>query len=121
MPFLVFEQDPLVRADICETLAEEFADQVIAGFETIKSAWMDTILADDRCVVILSGPAASVMSGLEAVGKALPKAKFLVIGDDEVTAEQNKNRYAYLQKPFSSITLLASIKTVLCDPPEDRS
>ena len=121
MPFLVFEQDPLVRADICETLAEEFADQLIAGFENIKSAWADAVLSDDSYVVVLSGPAAVVMSALEAVGKALPRAKFLIIGDDESAEERADLRYTYLQRPFSSTTLLASIRTVLSDQREDHS
>lgn len=121
MPFLIFENDPFVRSDICEALAEEFAGHLIAGYENVQAAWSETVSAEDCYVVILSLPSAALTSAKELVSAALPKAKLLVIGDDESVVAEHGGNYAYLQKPFSSLTLLASVRTLLGDRPEDRS
>lgn len=109
MPFIVVEEDPFVRADICEALAEEFPVEDVAVFENA-----DQLLAQNKS---FGGDSILIFStdrsgGLPSMPEPFSDMRTVFIVDHTDLLVPAPDRKTYLQRPFSSATLVAAIRTV---------
>lgn len=120
MYYLVYEQDPFVRADICEALSAEFEGQEVAEYETLV-AFEEGLTAHSHrlsqlsVIFVISTDESEeelqCLAGIPTVGR-------LVIVTDEEQNDIPENRDAiYLSKPFSAHGLIAAIRDGLSDRP----
>ena len=112
MRFLVYEQDPLVRTDIIETLKDAFCG-VIHMIEDLRDFARCIEQQVTPSVVILS------VSGQDALDSSSETLSFaertgLVIICDDIPAE-NGNRPAaqFVPRPFNSTTLVSAVRNAL--------
>ena len=113
MPFLVFEPDALVRNDICETLAAEFQGDLIAIADTLDAIRDLAGTVTSPLVAVLSLPGDATQKFLEQFDNLAASNLFIVIGDDASELGQLRDRIVFLQRPFSSTTLVGSIRAAL--------
>ena len=113
MPFLIYEKDPFVRNDIYETLEAEFADQTIVIVETFDGLqdMAMTLAAPTVAVLAVSGEA--VERALAQLEQVLTSIKCVIIGDDPVDHALREEKIVFLQRPFSSGTLVESVRSAL--------
>ena len=114
MPFLVYENDPLVRNDICETLALEFEGEPIAVAETIENLRGLALSLTPPAVAVLALPPDVVTGALGQLDQLAQGIKVVVIGEaPSISDEEASHPFLYLNRPFSSSGLTASIKSAL--------
>lgn len=118
MPFIVVEGDPFVRADISEALAEEFPSEDVAMLESVKELDGHRTRPSADTVLIVS---TNEQETLPALPDPFGKSRTVFIVDHSELLIPAPDNQTYLQRPFSSATLIAAVRTVLSDPPEGRS
>ncbi len=121
MPFLVFEPDPIVRADICETLMAEFADQIVIVAETAQSFQGLVAGLADPVVAVLSMSKEEGMAAVAELSAMTRDTRIVLIGDGLATDAAPAMASAYLQKPFTTKILVDAIKTAFSAPQKDPS
>lgn len=120
MQFLVYEQDPLVRDDILETLKEAFSG-VIHLIEDLRDFGCCNEQQNTPSVVILS------VSGQDVLKErcdtfSLPSRAGVVIICDDLPAETETCVPAqFVPRPFNSRTLISAIRTALSSQLRDPS
>lgn len=121
VPFIVFEQDPFVRADICEALLEEFSDQTVALAETIEGVAETYFGLAAPVVAILSLSSDLVQTHLDQLSRMMPDVSFVVIGDAAPESSESGAAFFYLPRPFSSDSLIAIVKSATAGLLSDQS
>lgn len=120
MCYLVYEQDPFVRADICEALSTEFAGKDVVGYETLEGLKEGLSVHLDRlseCSVVFATSVTDAKAEYAWLG-TLPLVGRLVVVTDDMPEEQPWGQEAvYLLKPFSAQGLIATIRGGLSDQP----
>ena len=120
MLIAVYEQDPLVRSDISETLAGEFPQSQVVE-----------IGAMDEFVKTLAGPAAPVVAVISidesfrdfssiSKGRDVPATGFVFIADDDTDVTGLSLRHTFVSRPFSSSGLISAIRTALSAQPSSH-
>ncbi len=119
MPFLVYEPDPFIRADICEIVALEFQGQAVAIAESIESIGEMASGLGGPLIAILSVPASVVPTATRALQTGLKEVKTVIIGADNIDLSAIPEGVSFLQRPFSTESLLISIRNAFSDLQRD--
>lgn len=118
MSFIVYEEDPFVRADICETLVDAFQGTSIVVAETVDGLRDLAITLTEPFVGVVSLPAGQAIEPyIDALSKGIA-GQMVVIGD---IPQQVAERMAYVPRPFSSDALVAAVRSALGDLPGSRT
>ena len=115
MSFLVFEQDPLVRKDICETLEAEFAGQTIVIVETLAGLEDMALALSGPTVAVLAKPSGIAEISLGKINNMSPGIRCVIIGDRPAGDDRTDDGCVYLQRPFSSGSLIGSVRVAMSD------
>ena len=115
MPFLIYEPDPFVRADICETVALEFQGQAVAIAESIENIGEVASSLGYPLVAILSAPTIDIAVATQKLQAGLNEVKTVVIGADNVDRSTLPDGVSFLARPFSTEGLLTSIRNAFSD------
>lgn len=115
MSFIVLEQDPFVRADICETLAEAFSGQSVAVAESMDGITDLAFGWSGPFVAVLSMSSDLEERALGQLKDTMPNASFVVIADTVPDEVLNGTGFVYLPRPFSSDSLISAVRTAISD------
>ena len=119
MPFLVHERDPLVLADIFETLAGAFSE--VVHHVPDLSLLRDLLLrpAADLDVYVLSIDRRDIETALSDVLPRMLDSKVVLISNSLPDTFELSGGRAFVSRPFTSESLLKGVNAVLSDPPSD--
>lgn len=106
MTIFVYEQDPLIRQDIIETLENGLGTVVRPVMET------DAIPVSDSALYILSMSRVEVQQKLQSLLSKLPKQRTVLISGD-VPEESTKGVGVLIAKPFGADNLLSAARRLL--------
>lgn len=115
MHFLILEPDPLISADIQETLAAEFAGDEIFLTETVDGFAKLLVRLQQIRGVVLSAAKDELeecIKILKSVGHVVPVVAIHSDGPDEVVDDHG---VTVLQRPFSSDGLIAAVRNAFSD------
>ncbi len=120
MNFLVYEQEPLVRDDIVETIKTAFSGVVhfINQLDELKD---NVHLQNHQTIIILSVSGRDIHRSKQDVISYAGDAHLVVICDDPPVDSTSCGSAHFVQRPFTSQTLLVAIKTALSYPLKDPS
>lgn len=109
MSFLVYEQDPFVCSDICETLASDFPDMSVTVIESFGALVEHLRKGIDHCLFVLSLSGAEI-SRIEAeLAGRLRRDGAVLIAHEKPVDASNLSSIPFLQKPFNTDRLVAVI------------
>lgn len=117
MTFVVYEQDPLVRYDIIETLISEFADARVEPAEDMRDAVVSSASPDEKKIFIVSLPDGTKQADLDQMLMGTQSAGTVVITNAADGYYRLPQKAFFVQRPFGSDLLIRAVKSVLYDLP----
>ncbi|WP_156874825.1 hypothetical protein [Sulfitobacter alexandrii] len=124
MVYLIYEQDPFVRADICEALSAEFPDKTIVETESLESlekglSDFSHRLADVNVVFVTSTD--NAVEDSRFIAEMPPIGRLVLVADERIVDTQANPNPVYISKPFSTHGLMAAIRDGRSDRPASPS
>ncbi|KIN65827.1 hypothetical protein Z945_874 [Sulfitobacter noctilucae] len=115
MPFLVYEPDHFVRADICETIAMTFQGQAIAIADDFESLAETANVLGGPLIAVLSVPSDKMPEASKALQSGSKDVKTIFISDGTTGESKTQSDVSFLIRPFSSESLLSLIRNASFD------
>lgn len=110
MSFLVYEQDPFVCSDICETLASDFPGQSVVVIENFDALVEYFALGADQPLFLLSLSGAEISQIDKNHPGLLRQDRAVIIAHEKPSDESGLSSTPFLQKPFNTDRLVAVIR-----------
>ncbi|MFD2741520.1 hypothetical protein ACFSUD_18285 [Sulfitobacter aestuarii] len=110
MTFVVVEEDPFIRSDICEILQRGFPECRVSTLSLLTDLPDVAPKARSPLVAVVSTDRCDVTSALEALGDIGRSWALVLIGDFPAALNLPERRCSLVSRPFSSDTLLAAVK-----------
>ena len=119
MRFLVYEPDPLVQADIYETLTAAFGT-LVQGVADLADLPRLVGASDTKTIVVASVTSDEVYQTLNSVADILRQTPTVVVGTFTPPWFVPNEKQAFVARPFTSDGLVAAVRGVLDDPHSPR-
>lgn len=119
MPFIVYEQDTLVQADIFETLSTAFED-VIHLLPSLDQAADAAAQLGQSAVIVLSVASSEKGAVQKALSSALTTHPVVLVSTSPLENTPSDRRFAFVNRPFTSESLVQAVNDVLSDLPPSR-
>ena len=115
MIFLVYEQDPFVCTDICESLLAAFPEREVLAVQTLDALQDRVARNNDPKTVIMALSSEEMAVAKQIASSICDATRFVIVAAERPVLYDNLDHASFVQKPFSSQGLISVIRDGFVD------